>query len=117
MAVRRRESAGRPLFLKRHLNVKYMCEQLVDDQNYAQMYHSYKSGRSKKGEWGIGNRESGMGNGEWGVGSGEWEIGSRKLGNICYSLFPTTHSPFTLSTALNPQQNNPQSFPRRRPRG
>jgi len=50
MAVRRRESAGLLLFLKRHLNVKYMFEQSVNDQNYAQMYHSYKSGRSKIGQ-------------------------------------------------------------------
>src|SRR5262245_41894478 len=73
--------------------------------------------KKANGESGIGNRESGIGNGEWGVGSGEWEIGSRKLGNICYSLFPTPHSPFTLSTALNPQQNNQPSFPRRRRSG
>jgi len=27
-----------------------MFEQSVNDQNYAQMYHSYKSGRSKIGQ-------------------------------------------------------------------
>src|SRR5262245_47854752 len=105
MAVRRRESAGRPLFLKRHLNVKYMCEQLVDDQNYAQMYHSYKSGRSKKGEWGIGNRESGIGNREWGVGSGEWGVGNRESEVGKYMLFPIPHSPLPIYLIDRPQSS------------
>src|SRR5262245_61218738 len=62
--------------------------------------------KKAKGEWGMGNGEWGMGSGECGVGSGEWGVGK-------YMLFPTPHSPFTLSITLNLQQNNHVCFHRR----
>jgi hypothetical protein len=37
-----------------------MYEQTVNDQNYVQMYHNYKSGRSKKGEEGKKGKYSGI---------------------------------------------------------
>jgi hypothetical protein len=60
MAARRRESAGRSLFPKHYLNVKFMSEWTAHDQNCAQSYHNYNSWRSKKGEEGKKGKYSGI---------------------------------------------------------